>query len=110
MHITSKIDTGSDGSLMPFKVFRILFLKSTLVALYATNTKSVVLKTYSQSNIKHLGVCTIRLRHKDQDVKCSFFVVPGHGPELIGMLDIELLNILKIIGDPYEAGSSIHRQ
>ena len=40
---------------------------------------------------------TVRLRHKDKNVKCRFFVVPGDILTLLGMPDIELVNILKII-------------
>ena len=50
-------------------------------------------------------MCTVRLRYKDKNAKCRFFVVPGDGPALLGMPDIELLHILKImcdmIGDPH---------
>ena len=42
-------------------------------------------------------MCTVRLRHKDKIAKCRFFVVPGDGPALLGMPDIELLDILKIM-------------
>ena len=37
------------------------------------------LKIYNKSDIGHLGMCTIKLRHKDGSVKCTFFVVPGYG-------------------------------
>ena len=42
-------------------------------------------------------MCTVRLRYKNKNAKCRFCVVPGEGPALIGMPDIKLLNILKII-------------
>ena len=67
----------------------------------------VVLKTYSQSDIEQLGVCTLKLRHNDKSSKCRFLVVPREGPALHGMPDIELLNILwitcKVINDPHES-------
>ena len=58
---------------------------------------SVVLKTYSQSNIEQLGVWTVRLGHKDKTARCRFFVVPGDDPALLAVPDIELLGILKIM-------------
>ena len=89
-------------------MFRILFPKSTLAALLTTNkNNSVILKTYNQSDIKQLGVCTVRLRHKDENAKCRFLLVPGDDPALLGMPDIKLLNTLKImcemIGDTHES-------
>ena len=57
---------------------------------------SVVFKTYNQSDIEQLGMCTVKLRHKNKSAQCRFFVVPGDGPALIGMPDIELLSVLRI--------------
>ena len=65
-----------------------------VVVCYKTN--NVLLKTYNSSNIEQLGICTVRLRHKDNVNKCRFFVVPGNGPVLLQVLDIEVLGILKI--------------
>ena len=76
---------------MPFKNFKMLFPKSTVEALHATGNNSLVLKTYNQSNIEQLGVCTIKLRHKDNIAKYRFFVVPGDSPAWLGIPDIELL-------------------
>ena len=56
---------------------------------------SVLLKRYSQLGIKELGVSTVRLRHKDKNAKCRFFVMSADNPALLEMPDIELLNILK---------------
>ena len=67
---------------------------------------SVILKTCNQSSIEELGVCLVRLRHKDKGAKYRFIVVPGDWPALLGVSDVKLLNILKItceiIGDPHE--------
>ena len=41
-------------------------------------------------------MCTVILRHKDKIAKCRLFVVPGDGPALLGIPDIELLGIVKI--------------
>ena len=56
VHITYKIDTGSDGNLMLFKVFKMLFPKSKLAALYITIQSYY--KTYNQSDMEQLGLCT----------------------------------------------------
>ena len=66
----------------------------------------MMLKTYNQSNIE-LDICTVKLRHEDECVKCRFFVVSGDSLALFWMQDIELLNILRItchtIGGPHES-------
>ena len=63
--------------------------------------------TYNQSDIEQLGMCTVKLRHKDKCVKYRFCVVPGDCPALLGMLDIEQLYILRITcdinGEAYES-------
>ena len=81
---------------MQFKVSELCFQKSTLVALYTSKNSSIILKTYNQSDIKQLGVCTVILRHKIKDAKCRFLVVPGDSPALLGRPDIELPTILII--------------
>ena len=52
-----------------------------------------------QSNIEQLCVCAVKIRHKNKCVKYRFFVVPGDSPIMLGMPDIELLNILRITCD-----------
>ena len=92
---------------MPFKIFRILFSKLTTAALHTTKNNSVILDTYNQLSIEQLCVCTVWLSQNDIDAKCRFFVVPGDKLALLGMPDIELLNILKVthevMGNPKES-------
>ena len=105
VNITYKIDTG--GNLILFKVFTILLTKSTLATLHVTKNSSFVLKTFNQLDITQLCMHIAKLRYKDKGAKCRFFLVPGDGPELLGMPDIELLNILRItcavISGPHES-------
>ena len=56
----------------------------------------VILLTYNNSNFEQQVVCSVQLRYKDKAVRCRFFVVPGDGPALVGMLGIKLLGLLKI--------------
>ena len=42
-------------------------------------------------------MCTVRLGHKDKPTRCRFFVVSEDTLALLGMPDIELLGILKIV-------------
>ena len=73
---------------MPFEVFR---------GILCHKNNSVLLETYSQSNIEQLDMSTVTLGHKDKMAKCIFYVVPADDPVWLGIPDIELLNILKII-------------
>ena len=65
-----------------------LFPKSILAKLHSTKKNSVKLKTYNQSHIKPLRVSTVKLIHKDECVRCRFFILPGNGPALLEMPDI----------------------
>ena len=100
--IIYKIDSRSDGNRMQFIFFRTLFPKSAIEAFHATKY-SVILKANSQSSIEQLGMCAIRLRHKDKTVRCRFFALPGNSPVMIDMPGIGLLGILKktcyVVGD-----------
>ena len=66
-----------------------------------------MLKTYNQSSIEQLCVCTVRLRDKDKIAKYRLFVVTEDDPVLLGMPDTELLDIIKItcevMGDPHKS-------
>ena len=44
-----------------------------------------------------LSIGTLKLRQKDQCIKCRSFVVLADSPALLGMPDIELLSILRIM-------------
>ena len=58
---TFKIDTGVDGNLTPISMFSKLLLKVSLDALSQTINKSVTLFTYSDTEIKQFGTCSIIL-------------------------------------------------
>ena len=51
-------------------------------------------------------MCTVNYDPKDKCIKYRFFVIPGNGPTLIGIPDIDLLRILRItcdlIGESHE--------
>ena len=72
---------------MSLKIFKSLFHKSTREALHAMKNNVVVLKTCINSNIEQLGVCSVKLRHKDKVARCRCFVVLGECPALLGMPD-----------------------
>ena len=48
-NIANKIDTDRDKNLMPFRIFTILFPRSTMAELNVTIKRSIVLKTYSHT-------------------------------------------------------------
>ena len=68
-----EIDHRSDGNLMPFKVFKIVFPKWILTALHAIKENSVVLKTYKVLGIEQLGVSKVRCRHKHKNDRYSLY-------------------------------------
>ena len=42
---------------------------------------------------------TAQLRHTDKIARCRLFIVSGHGPALLGMINTALLDIHKIMCD-----------
>ena len=46
----------------------------------ATINRSIVLKTYNESNIEQPSRCLVRIRYNDKCVKYRFFVVLCDGP------------------------------
>ena len=48
---TYKIDTGSDGNIMPLHMYKQLFPNTTNEQLAATKNKHVLLKTYNKTTI-----------------------------------------------------------
>ena len=68
-----------------------------MAELNTTINRLIVLKTYNQSNIEKFSRYSVRIRHSDKCVKCRFLVVPGNGPALFGMPDIELLSMIRVM-------------
>ena len=54
-----------------------------------------MLKAHNNSNIEQLGICSVWLRH--DIVRGKFFVGPDNGLVLVGVPDIELSGLLKIM-------------
>ena len=91
-----KIDTGSNGNIMPLHIFKKLFPGVTNVWLVETINKHILLKHYNKRPITQLGTCKVTIEHKNNRKKSQFFVVPGNGQALLGMLDTEALQINNI--------------
>ena len=51
---------------------------------------------YNKTTTTQLGTCLVELGHKNNMRKCRFFVVPRNGQAMLGMPDIDTLNILKV--------------
>ena len=68
-----------------------------MAELNAARNTSIGLKTYNQSNIEPLSKCKVKIRHNDKCVKWRSFVVPGDGQALLGMPDMELLSIIRVL-------------
>ena len=71
-----KVDTGSDGNIMPFHIYKKLFPKITNEQLVATKNNNILLKMYKKTTVTQLGTCTVEVEHKNNKKKCRSFVVP----------------------------------
>ena len=90
-----KVDTGSDGNIIPLNIFTKLFPSTTADQLVATKD-ATKLRAYNCKTITQLGRCKVEIENDNKCKECIFFVVPGDGETLLGMPDIEWLNILDI--------------
>ena len=50
---------------------------------------------YNKTTITQLGTCLVEVEHKNDKRMCTLFVVPGNRQALLGMPDIDALNIIK---------------
>ena len=94
--ILHKVDTGCDGNIMPLHIYKILFPRATKEQLAAITNTNVQLKTYTRTTATQLGICKIKIEHNNKQRMCNFFVVLGNRQPLLGMPDIEILDILTI--------------
>ena len=96
VEIPYKIYTGREGNIMPFHIFKKIFQNMTVEQLKQSIKNHIRLCTYNGTNIMQLRSCTVFIKFKNIK-KCSvFFVVPGNGQALIGMPDVDSLDIIKI--------------
>ena len=100
--IPYKIDTGSDGNIMTWYIFKKLFPQVTEAELKNTIKKLLKLKTYKMV-ITQLGTCMVIINWKDNKKKCEFFVVSWHGQVLLIIPDTAALKITNINIDFIEA-------
>ena len=88
-----KGDAGSDGSIMPLCVFKKLFPRARKEQLAGKRNTNIKLKMCNWTTIIQLGICKVKIEHKNKQNSCTFFVVPGNGQVLLGIPRIEILNI-----------------
>ena len=101
-----KIDTGNDGNIMPWYIFKKLFPRVTETKLIKTIKRHIKLKTYNKTVITQLGTCMVTINHNDDKKKCDCFVVPGNDQVPLGMPDTTALKIININIDSIEAAST----
>ena len=76
-----KIDTGSDGNIMPWYIFKKLFPRVTEAELIKNIKKHIKLKTYNKTVVTQLGTCVVIIDYKSNKKKREFFVVPRKWPD-----------------------------
>ena len=76
--LTMEIDTGAAVSIISDKTRRSLFSELKL------NESSLILKTYTDEQMKVIGQLNVRVKYGDQEEKLVLVVVGGDGPSLFG--------------------------
>ena len=87
--INFKLDTGADANIICAEDFAHLDPKPRL------KKSPVVLKGYYSRRIPTLGICQVRIRYKDREIKTTVQVVPNRRPALLGSADCECLGLVK---------------
>ena len=96
LEIPYKIDTSSEGNLMPLYIFQKLFANMSKEQLKRSVKGNIKLKMYNGMHILQLGMCTVQIKFKNIKKRCIFFVVPGNGQALLGMPDMVALNLINL--------------
>ncbi len=90
-----KLDTGSEGNLLPIDVYRHLILNATVESLTPSHT---VLRAYNDGRIRHFGIARLQVTnpktHRRQ--MCDFFVTESGMTPLIGLDAVERLGLIEI--------------
>ena len=71
--IPCKIDTGREGNIMLWHVFKRLFKNITGAELKKTVKGHIKLKTCNKTVITQLGTCMVTINFKDIKKRCVFF-------------------------------------
>ena len=79
LEIPYKINTGSEGNLMPQYIFQKLFKNMSEEQLKRLVKGNIKLKTYNGMHIMQLGTCVVHIKFKNIKKRCVFFVVLGNG-------------------------------
>ena len=96
LEVPYKVDTGSEGNIMPLYIFQKLFANIGEDQLKRSVKGNIKLKMYNATHIMQLGTCTVQIKFKNITKRCTFFVVPGNGQALLGMPDTMALNLINL--------------
>ena len=106
LEIPYKINTGSEGNLMPLYIFQKLFKNMSEEQLKRSVKGNIKLKMYNGTHIMQLGTCMVHVKFKNIKKRCVFFVVPGNGQALLGMPDMVVLNIINLNIDSIQGSNT----
>ena len=96
LEVSYKINTGSEGKIIPLYIFRKLFANIGKDQLKWSVKGNIKLKMYNGTHITQLGTCVVQIKFKNMMKRCTFFVVPGNGQALLGIPDTVALNLINL--------------
>ena len=67
-----KVDTGSDGNIIPLHIYKKLFPRVANEQLMAAKTINEQLTTYNRTTITQLGMCTVKIEYNEKQKMCQF--------------------------------------
>ncbi|XP_063381956.1 uncharacterized protein LOC134668401 [Cydia fagiglandana] len=92
IEISLKIDTGADTNVLPYSYLeKIGYNKQDILPTLAR------LRGYSGGEIKVLGRCNLKLRHRNNDYILKFIIADTDSPPILGRDSCQELNVVKLI-------------
>ena len=78
--IPYKIDTSSEGNIMPLYIFKKLFKNMPVEQLKGSMKSNIKLKMCNRTHITQLGTCMVTIKFKNSKKHCVFFCSSGKWP------------------------------
>ncbi|XP_005101611.1 uncharacterized protein LOC101852102 [Aplysia californica] len=93
-----KIDTGSQGNALPFRLYKEMFPQKfdsggqpTELELDRSKAK---ITEYGGSQVKQYGTCKIKCSYKEKEENATFYVTEDKGPAILGLPTLRELGLV----------------
>ena len=98
MHVKCKIDTGAEGNVMPLSMYKKLahIDKQNGFSPTEITPSNVRITAFGGSSVKLVGVCNMKITHKDTTEAVTFYIVNPEGPVILGLPTCRRLGLVTL--------------